>query len=173
MDILIIGKWATPKYIDGNWPEPAMTTAADVDPNDNWNKIHYSAPIITTFIDIFLSVADNTQEVIVPGMDEKQKQLKYFYIYGDSQKGASLALLAITFIMVPVLLCTRPLVVKFTSKKHDHGAHVEVHKGSVQYDKIPEGKGITRNERYEQIVEILEKENMPAEHHDFGEVFIH
>lgn len=75
--------------------------------------------------------------------------------------------------MVPVLLCTRPFVVKCTSQKGDHGAHVEVHKESVQYDKIPEGKGITRNERYEQIVAILEKENMPPEHHDFGEVFIH
>lgn len=82
MDILIIGKWATPKYIDGIWPEPAKVPVEDIDHNDNWNRIHYSPPIITTFIDIFLSVADNTQEITaVDGT--KTKELKYFYVYGE------------------------------------------------------------------------------------------
>lgn len=114
-------------------------------------------------IDIFLNGASNV---------DADGTLKYNYVFGESQKSLSIALLLITIISVPLLLCFRPFWVKCTSKGH-HGAHVEVHTGSVQYDKIPEGKGITRNERYEQIVEILEKENQPAENHEFGEVFIH
>lgn len=50
MDLLIIGKWLTPKNINENW-----------DPNsDEYKAIALSPSIITTMIDMFLNAGDNT-----------------------------------------------------------------------------------------------------------------
>lgn len=50
MDILIIAKWLEPKYADHDY----------VVGSKEFNDLHYTPPIITTMIDIFLSGAGNT-----------------------------------------------------------------------------------------------------------------
>ena len=49
MDVLIVGKWLTPKHIDQIYPENSA----------EFNNIHYAPAIITTMIDIFLAMGDN------------------------------------------------------------------------------------------------------------------
>ena len=49
MDVLIIGKWLTPKNIDQLYPEKT----------EDFNNIHYAPAIITTMIDIFLAGGNN------------------------------------------------------------------------------------------------------------------
>lgn len=71
------------------------------------------------------------------------------------------------------MLCVKPLILRSQLKNHGHGPHVHVHAESVQYEKDPEGKGFVKNETYEQIAEIIEKEGAGAENHAFGEIFIH
>lgn len=93
-------------------------------------------------------------------------------IAGNSQRSIQYVLEIALFILIPVLLCVKPCIVKF-SPHHVHGDHVHVHTESIQYEKNPEGKGITRNERYEQIQQILDQENQPPEVHSFGDAFIH
>lgn len=64
MDALIIGKWCLPKYVDWNYP----------DTSDEFLNTHYSPPIITTMIDMFLAFGSN--------LDEK-KQPRYYYVFND------------------------------------------------------------------------------------------
>lgn len=99
--------------------------------------------------------------------------VKYALLMGDSQRTIQAVLEILLIIFIPVLLCVKPCIVKFSGHHEPHAAHVQVHTESIQYEKNPEGKGITRNEKYEQIQGILEKENQPAEVHNFGEAFIH
>ena len=49
MDVLIVGKWLTPKYVDQIYPEKTP----------DYNNIHYAPAIITTMIDIFLALGNN------------------------------------------------------------------------------------------------------------------
>lgn len=173
MDVLIIAKWLVPRDLElnsGDTLENGVDKPFNFD--DNFNKIHYAPSIISTMIDIFLATGDN----LVDGT--KNGALKYTYVVGDpstsTQRVLSEIFLLVVVFSVPVLLCVKPLVIKYSHHPHqDHGPNVQVHTESIQYEKNPEGKGITRNERYEQIQAILEKEKKPEEHTAFGEVMIH
>ena len=168
MDILIIAKWVEPKDIEGYYFDPnAQVPAPAYDGNDPYNKMHYTPAIITTMIDIFLAGASNKAE------DATGKEYtKYNYVM-EGQQGASIALLLIALVCVPTMLCVKPLILRSQLKNHGHGPHVHVHTESVQYEKNPEGKGFVKNETYEQIAELLEKEGSSNENHAFSEIFIH
>jgi V-type H+-transporting ATPase subunit a len=114
MDVLIIAKWLTPKDIEINHVDPHDFGK---DPNNPYNVIHYSPSIITTMIDIFLGGASNL---------DANKAVKYNYVVGgDTQGSLSIAFVLIAILSVPVLLCVRPLYVKFTAHHHeDHGPNV-------------------------------------------------
>lgn len=60
MDILIIAKWLVVKDVEHDYPFPDLSTGK-IDPYDSkyhdFNLVHYSPPIITTMIDIFLNGA--------------------------------------------------------------------------------------------------------------------
>ena len=64
----------------------------------------------------------------------------------NGQAGISIALVLVAFACVPIMLCVKPLVLRSQLKNHGHGPHVHVHAESVQYEKVPEGKG---NEAYQ------------------------
>lgn len=119
-------------------------------------------------IDIFLSAAGNTKEDELTGVTTT----KYLYVF-EGQKYISLGLVLLAFAMVPLMLCVKPFVLRSQMKNHGHGPNVHVHTESVQYEKNPEGKGSSRNEVYEKISSILEKEGSGKDHHDFSEIFIH
>jgi len=82
-------------------------------------------------IDIFLGGAGNS--TTIEGEGEKTK---YFYVV-NGQKDASIALVLIAILMVPLMLCVKPLYLRHQIKKahHGHGPHVDVHKESIQYEK--------------------------------------
>ncbi len=63
MDVLIIGKWLTPKNVDILYEEGTQ----------GFDEIHKSPAIITTMIDIFLAFGSN--------LDAQNKE-KYFYVFG-------------------------------------------------------------------------------------------
>ena len=149
MDVLIVGKWLTPKYVDQIYPEKTP----------EYNNIHYSPAIITTMIDIFLAMGNNENE---------DGSIKYQYVFGPSQKTVSQILLVIAFVSIPVMLIVKPLILK----RRLHVAHgVEVQK--VEYEIGRDGKSLVRNEKVEQIQEILKKENQPEGAHSFGDIMIH
>lgn len=162
MDLLIIAKWLEPKDIDGYF------SLDKPDQLDDYNKVHYTPAIITTMIDIFLAGASNK------GEDKEGHEVhKYNYVI-EGQQGVSIALLLIAFVCVPLMLCVKPLVLRKQLANHGHGPHVHVHQESIQYEQNPEGgKGFGRNETYEQISAILEKEGSSNENHAFSEIFIH
>jgi hypothetical protein len=68
------------------------------------------------------------------------------------------------------MLCVKPFALK---NSHAHGPNVHVHTESIQYEQVPEGKGYSKNETYQQIAAILEKEGSSNENHAFSEMFIH
>jgi len=63
MDILIISKWLFVKHIDTDFDYPDLQKKPYPNPYDpaytDFNNVHYSPPIITTMIDIFLNGAGN------------------------------------------------------------------------------------------------------------------
>lgn len=67
MDILIIGKWLSPKDIE--------YLADPVTQSKEYNKVHLAPPIITVMIDMFLNFGSNEQD------DADQIVLKYNYTY--------------------------------------------------------------------------------------------
>lgn len=78
--------------------------------------------------------------------------IKYSMVVGDSQRTIQAVLEIVLIALVPIFLCVKPCIVKFSHNHHvPHADHVQVHTESIQYEKNPEGKGITRNEKYEQI----------------------
>ena len=176
MDILIISKWLFVKHIDTDFDYPDLQKKPYPNPYDpaytDFNNVHYSPPIITTMIDIFLNGAGNEK------VDESTSQTvpKYLYVL-DGQKGASIALVLIAFICVPLMLCVKPFVLKSQLKNHGHGPHVHVESESIQYDKgshIEENpKAQAKNEVYGVISAQLEKMGSGGEHHAFSEIFIH
>jgi hypothetical protein len=62
MDLLIIAKWLVQKDVEGDYHYPDLNDPTQ-DPYasdyTDFNLVHYSPPIITTMIDIFLSGAGN------------------------------------------------------------------------------------------------------------------
>lgn len=61
-------------------------------------------------------------------------------------------------------------------KNHGHGPHVHVESESIQYEKVSDKgdeKANSRNEVYQVISQILEKEGSGHENHAFSEIFIH
>jgi len=160
MDALIIAKWVEPKDVEGYY----------VPDTDKYNEIHLSPPIITTMIDMFLAGASNKAPNKDPNLDDVTK---YHYVMGSAQQPLSIAFILIAFICVPLMLCVKPFALKNAHANHGHGPNVHVHSESIQYEKVPEGKGSSRNEVYEQISSILEKEAGPGENHAFSEMFIH
>lgn len=94
-----------------------------------YSAIQKAPPIITTMIDIFLAGASNEQTIV--GQDGKETTtIKYFYVM-DGQKGASIALVLIAFVMVPLMLCVKPLAMRSKLKNHGHGPHVHVESDSI------------------------------------------
>jgi V-type H+-transporting ATPase subunit a len=192
MDILIVGKWITPRNVEGNWaPTQNYYTdggngvaAQTFDPNNEYNRIHYAPSLYSMMIDYVMPASNQVAAVagmntinyangtISPPIDAPLYSIKYSFVVGDSQRTIQAVLEILLIVFIPVLLCVKPCIVKF-SHHEPHAAHVQVHTESIQYEKNPEGKGITRNERYEQIQNILEKENVPVEAHSFGDAFIH
>lgn len=151
MDILIIAKWINYKDVENDYPY------ADVDGGKSpysdpkfadFNAVHYSPPVITTMIDIFLSGASNAttnekSQIEVP---------KYFYTM-DGQKGASISLLLIALACIPTMLCVKPCIMRSKLKHHEHSPHVQVESESVQYDKLEADPktGKPKNEVFEEI----------------------
>lgn len=165
MDILILAKWVEPKDVEGYY---LATTKLDSDPTKEFNKMHNSPAIITTMIDIFLAGADNKQVDSITGVE----YVKYNYLF-EGQANASVALLLIAFVCVPLMLCVKPFWMRHQMNSHGHGPHVHVKSESIQYEQLPEGKGFDKNETYKQISDILEKEGANNENHNFSEIFIH
>jgi len=149
MDVLIVGKWLTPKHVDQLYP----------DKSEDFNNIHYAPAIITTMIDIFLAMGNN---------ENADGTIKYQYVFGPAQKTVSQILVLIAFVSVPMMLMVKPLILKGRL----HGAHaVQVQK--VEYEIGKDGKSLVRNEKIEQIQEILKKENKSDGAHSFGDIMIH
>ena len=92
MDALIIGKWLTAKYIDENNPVGSA----------KFNATHYSPPIVTTMIDMFLATASN---------EDANGKAKYNYVF-EGQQVISIILLLIAFASIPVMLMVKPQVLK-------------------------------------------------------------
>jgi len=68
MDALVIGKWLSPKNMETIWdPE-------NPDHIDEYNKIRYAPPIITTMVDMFLNLASN---------EDTQGNKSYDYVFGE------------------------------------------------------------------------------------------
>jgi V-type H+-transporting ATPase subunit a len=153
MDLLIIGKWFVVQDIEDCHRDPL---------SQDYNNTYYAPAIITTMIDMFLNFGDNTNS---------DGSLKYNYIYGDNQKYIEIAFLVIALLCVPIMLFTKPCLL---SKKGDHHTHDEhVRQESVTYEKSNDGKTFVRNEKYEQIYQIIVSEGVPKEHEAFGDLFIH
>jgi V-type H+-transporting ATPase subunit a len=91
MDLLIIGKWMQPKYVDVNYPKGST----------KFEDTYLSPPIITMMIDMFLAQGSNK--------DNKDK-IKYNYIFGNSQQTISVILLLVSFICIPAMLVVKPMV---------------------------------------------------------------
>jgi V-type H+-transporting ATPase subunit a len=138
MDALIIGKWLMPKYIDADYEPGTM----------RFNQTHYSPPVITTMIDMFLAVGNNK---------DANGNLKYDYVFGSAQPFISTAFLLIAFICVPTMLYVKPLILK-KRLENSHGQDVHVQQDQLQYQVANDGKSFIKNEKYEQIQEILKKE---------------
>jgi V-type H+-transporting ATPase subunit a len=101
MDALIIGKWLTPMYVDANIKYDSA----------KYEQTHLAPPIITTMIDMFLAIGDNTK----PDGGEKYK-----YVF-SGQATISVILLLVAFISVPTMLMVKPLILKRRLAHH----HVE------------------------------------------------
>lgn len=141
MDILIIGKWLTTKDLNN--------------PADN-ETIHRSPAIITTMINIFLNGG-------APGDD-------FDNVFGDKQATASIILVLIVIICVPIMLCVKPC---YLSRQHSKNPTEHKHLSLEEVEQVPEGKQLTRNEQVEAIAGILAKEGRKEEEHVFSELFIH
>ena len=114
MDVLIIAKWLVPKYLERNDPDTFENgIIKPFNYENNFNRIHYAPSIITTMIDIFLGAGDNMQD------RTKNDALKYMYVIGDpsvsTQRGLSEIFVLIAIFSVPILLCVKPLYMKFTT----------------------------------------------------------
>jgi len=106
MDALIIGKWLTPMHVDANVPINS----------DQYNQTHLAPPIITTMIDMFLSIGDNKN---------KDGDEKYKYVFAG-QGTISVILLIVAFICVPTMLYVKPMILKRRLAAHHH-SEVEHH----------------------------------------------
>jgi hypothetical protein len=74
MDVLIIAKWLAPKDIEGMWVDKKWPESTPYHA-EQYDKIHFAPPIITTTVDSFLSFASNKDE---------SGKLKYHYVFGDA-----------------------------------------------------------------------------------------
>lgn len=66
------------------------------------------------------------------------------------------------------MLIVKPLVLK-RRLQHAHGVEVQ----KVEYEIGKDGQSLVRNEKVEQIREILKRENQPEGTHSFGDIMIH
>ncbi len=156
MDFLIFVKWLTP------WEVPCRQTGSRFDSSE-------APSIITIIINMFLkggAFADG--ETYLIGSDASE---------GQPQKTASIALVLIFLISIPIMLLVKPLYLKFTMKPHEeHHEDHDQHAVNTSNDDSHEEKGMVKTKDKAENIDldrILKEEFGKEEHHNFGEIFIH
>jgi len=143
-----------------------------------WNELNrpQSPAIIQIMIQMFLGFGEVDEEENVAIMGS-----------ASIQQSASLILLVIALICVPIMLLVKPLYIKFTMKNHDQGGHIG--HGSERFQRLDSDEEEKDEEPTNlqdeskltsppakndiNLDEILENEKGEEENHAFSEIFIH